>query len=372
MTKSFRILAVLAALGLLSACVSRTKSASSRSSVDVFDAEGAAAYDEGDLTATSNAAVTDAQKNALESVAGLFMDARSKTEKYGVLKTNLLRAPGIYVKKYKVLSERREGAFYRVNIRVWLYVDKISSALRGLSMTEAAKPGASAALMLDEYFASAASPYGDARAAFTDYLSRKTALSFLDNPALKNSRDEDSFFEAARASGADLVLIGRAEAGPMAAAQGPQAGFYPAKAKAEIKIYQSGSRALLAEISSVSNALDPAEEGAFRKALVSAGELLGAEAAGRADKFIKPETPLTLRVRGLSGIEDARKLKTAVDRLHISGSTFESYSAGEAVMTVYPVRPDSQEFSSALLRAGVFNLELESVSQFEAVFSVIR
>jgi hypothetical protein len=106
--------------------------------------------------------------------------------------------------------------------------------------------------------------------------------------------------------------------------------------------------------------------------LASAGEQLCSEAVSKAGKFIKPETPMTLRVKGLGGIEDARKLKVAVERLEVTDAALESYSDGEVVMTVTPSRPDPQEFSSALLRTGVFNLELESISQFETVFSVVR
>jgi len=372
MKNTVRIFAVIAVSGLLAACAGQTKHAAPQSTVEAVETEGLAPYNEKDMAATTNSACAEAQKNAVESVAGLFMGAQSRAEKYDVLKQNLLKNPGIYVKKYKVLSERREGDFYRVNIRAYVYVDKIASVLRGLAIFETAKPGAAGALMLDEYFITAASAYGDARKAFTEYLGRKTALSFLDTPALKNSGDENTFFEAARASGADLVLIGKAEAAPMGAAQGPQAGFYPARAKAELKIYEAGTRKLLLEISSQSNALDSAEEGAFRKALYSAGELLGQEAFSKADKFIRPATPLTLRVKGLNGIEDVNKLKAAVQRMEVNGAVLESYSEGEAVILVYPARPDSQEFCSALLRTGVFNLELERVSQFEAVFTVIR
>lgn len=372
MKNHFRIFSAIAAFGLLAACAGPVKRAAERSGTEAVEAEGLAPYNEKDLSASANAAVLQAQKNAIEAVAGLFMGARSGAEKYDALRQNLLKNPAPYVKKYKVLSERREGDLYRVDLRAYVYIEKVASALRGLSISEAASPGAAGALLLDEYFTSAASPYGDARKAFTGYLGRKTALTFLETPALKNSGDEDSFFEAARASGADLVLIGRAEAAPMVAAQGPQAGFYPARAKAELKIYESGTRRLLLELSSQSNAMDAAEEGAFRKALASAGELLGAEAASKADKFIRPAAPLTLRVKGLGGIEAARKLKAAVERLEINGSALESYLEGEAVMLIYPARPDAQEFASTLLRAGVFNLELERVSQFEAVFSVVR
>ncbi|MFA6433406.1 MAG: hypothetical protein WCW52_01790 [Elusimicrobiales bacterium] len=372
MITCFRIFAAAAALGLLASCAGRTARTAAKSGVETIETSGLVPYNDRDLAASPGAAVIEAQRNAVEAVADLFMGPQYKAEKYEAFKQGLLKEPGQLVKKYKVLSERREGAFYRANLRVYVFVDKVAAAMRGLELSAGTGAGASGALMLDEYFRTAVSQYADAGRAFSDYLGAKSAVRFLDTPALKNSKDENSFFEAARASGADLVFIGRAEADPMGAAQGPQAGFYPARATAELKIYEAGTRRLLLEISSQSNALDPAEEGAFRKALASAGELLGAEAFSKADKFIRPATPLTLRVRGLEGIEDARKLKAAVESLEVNGSSLESYADGEAVMTVFPARPDAQEFSSALLRTGVFNLELESVSQFEIVFSVIR
>jgi len=197
-------------------------------------------------------------------------------------------------------------------------------------------------------------------------------LKFLNTPALSAQKDEDSFFEAARASGADLVFIGRADSLPLAAAQGQQAGFYTARARIDMKVYEAASRKPLLELSGDSSALDVAEEGAFRKALSSAGELLGQEAALKSDRFLKPLSPLVLRVRGLKGVADAIKFKEAVSKMAVGRADFESYSDGEAVMTVYPERSDSQEFASSLLRMEALSLALESASQFEAVFSVIR
>jgi hypothetical protein len=366
-----RLFPALAALCLLTACGGQAKRTALHNSVDAVEAEGYIPYNERDLIANARAAAVEAQKSAIETVADLFISPLAKAERSDVLKKTLLKSPQLYVKRYKVLGERREGDFYRVSIRAYVYVDRIASALRGLAMTEPAGPGVAGALMLDEYLGPAASAYGDARKAFTDYLGRKTVLKFLDAPALNNSKDENAFFEAARASGADLVLIGRAEAAPLAAAQGQQAGFYTTRARTELKIYEAGSRKLMLELAGNSNALDVTEEGAFRKALTSAGELLGQEAFSKADKFIKPAAPLVLRVRGLNGIADAHKLKDAIYKAGASRADFESYSDGEAVITVYPAHPDAQEFSSALLRTGILNLAIESVSQFEAVFSVM-
>ncbi len=372
MRLSFMFFSALAALCLLTSCSGRAKRAALQNRVEVVEAEGYAPYNEVSPAGSTAAAVVEAQKKAIETVADLFISPLAKAEKYDILKRTLLKSPQLYVKRSKMLSERHEGTLSRVAIRAYVYVDKISSALRGLAMTEPADPGASGALMLDEYLGTAVSTYGDARGALTGYLGRKTVLKFLSTPALDNAKDEDSFFEAARASGADLVFIGRGEAAPLAAAQGQQTGFYTSRATVDIKVYEAGSRRLLLELSSSASALDVGEEGSFRKALSSAGDLLGQDAVSKADKFIKPAAPLVLRVKRLSGVADARILKEAVGRMKVSRADFESYSDGEAIMTVYPEHPDAQEFASSLLRVGTLNLALESVSQFEAVFSVMR
>jgi len=298
----------------------------------------------------------------------------------------LLKSPQAFVVKQKVLYQGAEGAFYRVKLRAHISIDKVSAAVRNLSL--GAQPGGSrrTALLAGEYFNGRPSAASDFSGAFTGWFKGRDSLVFTGvsapggwTPALTWPEEsglpageadaQKAFFEAAGAAGAGLVLVGRAEARPLSASQNLQPGFYPARAEARFRLYDASGKQLL-EASSQANSLDAAEETAFKKALVSAGELLAQDIAGRVERILKPEAPVTLRVLGLSGIEAAHKLKAAVERLDINGAAFESYAGGAAVMKVALKRPDPEEFASALLRVGVFPMDLESVSQQEVVFAL--
>ncbi|MBU2574879.1 MAG: hypothetical protein KKH28_12460 [Elusimicrobia bacterium] len=369
--------------GLFAACAGSPSARALKESVEPITIEGSVPYNGGDLQAAANAAVSEAQKNAVSAAADLFIDPAAKAEKYDLFRQNLLTTPQLYVKKHKVLSQGAEGALYRVRIKAYVYVDKVNAALKGLQLC--AQPGRSrkAALMAGEYFNTRPSAGGDFARAFTGYFKGRDTLFFAGLKAPEtgwalsqswfddesNSADASAFFDAAGASGAGLVFLCKAEAFPLSAAQNVQPGFYPARAEARMKIFEASGRRI-SEVSSQANALDVSEEAAFKKALATAGELLAQNIAGRMDKILKPESPVTLRVTGLSGMEAARKLKEAVERLDLIGAAFESYAGGEAVMTVMLKSPDAQEFASALLRTGVFVMDLESVSQFEVVFSL--
>ena len=370
MKNILKFTSVLALAVFSAACASNPAARSLKESVEPVTVEGSVPYNGADLSSAVNAAINEAQKNAVSVVADLFIDPTAKAEKYDLFRQNLLKTPQIYVKKHKMLSQGAEGGVYRVRIIAYVFVDKVNAALKGLAFSTQPGRERKAALMVSEYFNAQPSAAGDFTKAFTGYFRGRDTVVFAAPGAVKDTVDEDAFFNAAGESFAGLVFIGKAEAFPLSAAQNAQTGFYPARAEARMKIFETDGRKLLLEVSSRANALDASEEAAFKKALATAGELLAQEITGRIDKILKPQTAVTLRVRGLSGIEAAQKLKEAVERLDINGASFENYSDGEAVMTITLKKPDSQEFASAILRTGVFVMDLESVSQSEIVFSL--
>lgn len=371
------------------ACGGRSAVKNTVSSVEPVVVEGLAIYNGGDPAAASGAALGEAQKNAVTAVAELFVDPSAKAERSEAYRQSLLKNPQAYVKKYKVLSQGAEGGFYKVRIRAYVQTDKVSAVLKGLSLAARPAGARSAILRADEYFNSRPSSGGDFARAFTEYFKGRDAVTFTDPSAAASQPAEgagarlwadaesgaaelNAVFDAARMAGAGLIIMGRAEAFPLSAAQGSQVGFYPARAEARLKIFDVDTRKILLELSSQSNALAPSEDESFKRALAAVGELLAQETMGGLDKIKTPRTQVTLRVKGLSGIEEAAKLRESVSRLDIANAVFESYSEGTAVMTLALKKPDPQEFASVLLRAGVFNMYLESVTQFEIVFVVIR
>ncbi|MDO8802997.1 MAG: hypothetical protein Q7R35_01075 [Elusimicrobiota bacterium] len=361
-----RILPVL--LIAAAACAHAPAPGSFRAAPEPLTAGGSAAFDARDPGAARESAALDAERNAVRRAAELFMDETARAENYSVLEIGLLKTPQLYVAKRKILSEGQDGASYRVVVKAWVYHDKIASALRGMNLAGADPAGTVAA------FAQRGQPDAAFARAFTEVFSRRSAISLKDFPFASDrallSGPEPRLLEAAAASGADLLFSVSASAASSGA--GLNTGFYPSRAEASVKIYDVKTGQELLALSSQANAIDSSEAASFSKALASAGELLAVEAAGKAYRLAKPDTPVKVKVLGLYGLEVLEKLKAQFLRMDLKGLRLESYSEGAALFSAVPRRPDPQEFASAVLRGDSLGLELDGVGAQEVAFSMPR
>lgn len=361
--KIFSLLLVTAA-----ACAHSPAPGSSRAAPEPLTAEGTAAFDERDPGASRERAALDAEKNAVRRAAELFMDEASRAGNFGVLDIGLLKTPQLYTARRKILSEGQDGQVYRVQVKVWLYHNKIVSALRGMSLAGSAAGGTVAA------FAQRGPAGKSFSAAFREAFSRRSAVVIKDFPFVSNeallSGPESGLLEAASSAGADLLFLASASAVPSGA--GLNTGFFPSRAESTLKIYEVKSGLEVFALSSQASAIDSSEAASFAKALASAGELLAQEAAGKADRLTKQDTPVRVKVLGLAGLEVLEKLKAQFLRLDLKDLRLESYSEGAAVFVMIPRRSDPQEFASTILRGDSLGLELEGTGAQEVAFSLSR
>ncbi len=355
-------------LAAAAACAHAPAPGSYRAAPEPLTADGSAAFDERNPGVSRELAALDAEKNALRRTAGLFMDEASAADNYPALEIGLLKTPQLYVAKRKVISEGQDGASYRVRAKVWVYHDKIASALRGMNLAGTDAAATVAAFVqrgpADKTFS----------AAFREAFSRRSAITIKDFPFASDagllSGPDQPVLDAADDAGADLLFSVSASAVPSGA--GLNTGFYPSRAEASLKILDVKTGRELLSLSSQANAIDSSEAASFAKAMASAGELLAAEAAGKADRLLKQDTAVKLRFLGLDGLETLEKLKAQLLRTDLKGLRLVSYSDGAAVFSAVPRQPDPQEFASVILRGDSLGLQLEGVAGQEVVFSMSR
>ncbi len=361
-------LTIIPALLLAAACSHAPVPGSFRAAPEPLSAEGAAPFEERNIGACRDRAALDAEKAAVRRAAELFMDETARAEKYAVLEIGLLKTPQLYVAKRKIVSQGRDGALYRVGLRAWVYHDKIASALRGMNLAGPGASGPAAALAVrgttDKAFA----------AAFREAFSRRSKLALKDYPFASDAAllagPDAALAQAAADSGAELLLAVTASASSSGA--GLNTGFYPSRSEASLKVYDARTGRELLALSSQSNAIDSSEAASFTKALASAAELLGQEAAVKTARLLKTDAPVRIRVLGLTGLEAAEKLRDQLQRVDLGGLRMESYADGVAVFVAVPRHSDPQEFASAVLRADSMGLELEGAGPQELVFSLPR
>ncbi|HAF95892.1 MAG: hypothetical protein A2X34_05635 [Elusimicrobia bacterium GWC2_51_8] len=336
-----------------------------KSSLEPVEVSGLADFNEKDLAVSKNAAISDALKNAVEEAAGLFSGEPSEIAALG-------KTPHSYIRKYKLLSAAREGGLYRVRVRAYVELSKITVGLRGQTQATARPAVAGkAALKVLESGPGSGDNFSDAfkknlaggQVVFEDYSWLKAAPSAPEKTLAE-------LLSLSRDSGAELMFYVRAEARPAGA--GLATGFYPVNCEAKLEVYDAASGRLLFQDSSQANALDASESASGVKALYSAGELMAQRTALNLARMVKKSFELKLRVRNLGGISNLKVLKREADKLGAKSIRLESYSDGEALFTVSPASPDPQELASALLRQDELGLELESATQTEVVFSANR
>ena len=355
-------------LAAAAGCATAPAPGSFRADPEAISAEGSADLNPSDLGASRSAAVQDAQRAAVRRAAELYMDDTARAENYAALENGPLKDFRSYVSKHKVLSEGQDGAFYRAGVRVWVYHDRLASVLRALKLGGGADGSVSAA------FAQKGAPSQPFSKAFRDAFSRRSAAVIKDYPFAAEqalaSGPAEPLLAAASAAGADLLI--RASASASAAASGVNTGFYPSRADASAEIYDAASGKLLLELSMQASAVDSSEQASFAKALASAGELLGQEAASRSARMMKADAVIKIRINGVGGLEVLEKIRAQLQRVDLKKLRLEKYVSGSAVFAAVPQRADSQELASAVLRGDSFGLELEGAGPQEIVFSLPR
>lgn len=359
---------ILVPLLFAAACATAPAPGAYKAESEPLTAEGAGAFDERDLGASRERAALDAEKNVVRRAAELFLDEDTRAENSGALEIGLLKAPQLYVAKRKILSEGRDGANYRVEVRAWVQHDKVASALRSMNL---AGPGASG---LSAAFALRSAPDKAFDKAFRDTFARRSAITikdytFASDPALLAGPDS-GLLAAAAVSGADLLFCVSASVSPSGA--GFSTGFYPSRSEASLKAYDVKSGREVLSLTSQANGIDASEAASFAKALISAGELLAQDAAVKAERLLKADTPMKIKILGVAGLEAAGKIKAQLQRVDLRALRLESFTEGTAVFSAVPRRPDPQEFASTVLRGDSLGLELEAAGPHEVVFSLPR
>ena len=371
------------------ACAHAPAPGSFKSAPEPLTVEGSAAFDARNPGASRERAALDAEKNAVRRAAELFMDETARAENYAVLEIGLLKTPQLYTAKSKILSEEQDGHLYRMRVKVWVYHNKIASALRGMNLAGSDAMGTVAAfaqrLPAGRQAAAADKSFA---AAFREAFSKRSAItikdlpltaeingkSFVENGASSGdalpSGPESRLLEAAASAGADLLFFVSASA--VSSGAGLNTGFYPSRAEASLKIYEVKTGRELFALSSHANAIDSSEAASFSKALASAGELLAQAALGKAERLVKQDIPVKVKVLELDGLEALEKLKAQLLRLELKDLRLESYSDGAAVFFAVPRRSDLREFASTVLRGDSMGLELDEVGSQEVGFSLPR
>ena len=333
---------LLAALALLAGCGHGRLRLAPGEEGEVIETEGWAPLDAADRLGAKRRALADAQKKAVERVAGVFISAKTRVDQGVEIDQRILANVLGYVRKYDVLDEREEDGFLKTRIRAVVLYKKIGDDLKALGLDRPAPPP------------------GNPRMAVVVRQGAPAAESLR---AVLLSRGF-SVVDPLNAAGSDLLFQGEAVVHPVEDAR--LAGLHSARARLTISVSRSKTSEVVASRSQEASGLDVAAEVAAQKALAKAGSLLGEALVKDLAPALKSQLGVVVKIAGLEGFEQVRRLVDDI-RMNpeVAAVSLSDYHPGEAELQVTTDGVPGEDLSAMILRSPKFRLTAVSVSAYE-------
>lgn len=134
-----RLLILLLSVLVLSACASsgtniKGSAKEEKEITEVVLAEGLAPVLNNDILDAQKRALAEAQRNAVEMTVGVYVNAATRIEKAILVDQQILSKTNGYIKKYKIISEGREGDFYKTKIEALVKIEAVNKDLSLLGL----------------------------------------------------------------------------------------------------------------------------------------------------------------------------------------------------------------------------------------------
>lgn len=355
--RSFAVLSVSSAL-LLTSCATTHKEPRLKVGKgmggEVVVAEGTAPYQADNLPASRAAALAAAQRQAVELVVGVYVSARTRVDKAVAIENNILSKTEGYVKRYEIISEGRDGQWYKMKIRALVLTDSLRGDLNSLGVLR--QPGVGnprVAVLLQEYVGEKQSTEGYATHALTQVLLNQ-GFKVVALPNSVNPQDDP--VEVAKAvshNTAEILLAGLARAQSMGMNK-KLGGMASYRASISFRVIETGTGQVLSTVSETASGMEATPELASQKALQEAASLTSKDLATLPAELAK-QAHVDLTINGITSFEELGKFRKGLSTLHGVKDEFLRSFTQETAIAIFDVMTDQispQDLADECTRIG--------------------
>jgi len=339
---------LLAALLGLSGCHNRLKLAPGEQG-EVIVSEGWAPIDASDPLGTKRRSLADAEKKAVEQVVGVFISAKTRVDQTVNIDERILAKVDGYVRKYDVLSEKKEDGFLKTRIKAVVLYKKIGDDLKSLGLTKPPPPPGNPRVAVS--IRTRGLP-DDAQGGNAAHGLRAALLAhgFM-------------MVDGSDPAGDDLLVQGEAEV--HAFEDERLGGLHSQRAHVEVEVLKSKTAEVIANKSQEASGLDISADVAAAKALNKAGDLAGEALAKDLLPLLKSQLGVAVKVDGLVGLAQVSKFVDDI-RMNpeVDAATLSDYHDGLAEIQVTTEGVPGDELSALILRSPKFHLTAVAVTAY--------
>jgi len=321
---------------------------------EVVEAEGMTPYNADDLPGTKAAALAAAQRSAVELVVGVYVNAKTRVDKAVAIQNQILTNTSGYVKRYEILSEGRDGQWYKMRIRALVATGDLRNDLDSLGLLKQPAVGyPRVTIMLQEYVGENPDATLPASRSLTDVL-LKQGFKVVQLPtSVDPQEDAVQVAKGLSRNTAELLIAGlaRAQSMEMDSRLGGMSSF---RASVSARVIETGSGEVVATISETASGLEATREIAADKALSAAAELAGKDLATLPTELSK-RAHVDVTVTGLTAFGALSSFQKSLSSLPgVKDQFLRSYSQsdGVAVLDVLVDQISPQELADQCAKIG--------------------
>jgi hypothetical protein len=179
-------------------------------------AKGMATIQKNFIDIARSKALDEAQRNAVEKVAGVMVTSTTSVENFQVKMDRILSESKGFISSYKIVSEKRTGDSYEVEIEADVSVGKLRDKMTAINLIMARKSKPRIMLIFTER----SNKDAVAEAAMTKYFITQ-GFKMVDARTIKKNKDYELLQDVAekkvisgiaRRYGAEIIIIGSVEA----------------------------------------------------------------------------------------------------------------------------------------------------------------
>jgi hypothetical protein len=346
---------VLAAAAILIAgCATSRIAKANNEDGEIVIAEGIAPYKADDLPGTKAASLAAAQRSAVELVVGVYVNAKTRVEKAVAIEQNILANTSGYVKRYEILSQGRDGEWYKTKIRALVSTQQIHEELDSLGLLKQPAVGyPRVAVRLQEFVGDHENKEGHAAHALTQALLNK-GFKVMDLPvSVKPDEDPVEAARAIRPGEAELLVAGMARAQDLGYG-GNLGGMSSFRASISFRVIEAGSGEVVATVSQVASGMEATPDIAAGKALEKAGEAASNDLSNLPQELLK-RSHVDLTLSGLKSFEKLSSFEKSLSaEPGVKDFFLRSYSQGSgvAVLDVLIDAIGPQELANRAVKIG--------------------
>ena len=333
-------------LAILMGCASTGHQIKAMTSAEeVVEAEGTAPIVKGDLNGAKNAALHDAEKNALGLVIGVYVSQDALVSKALLIEDNITSQTEGYIEKIDVISESHDDNFYKTKIRALVKKEDLSEKLKSLEL-EPKKLGNPIVYVSIKEFIDG-QPYGTTFAE-NELKGDFTALGYVVSDSTKS---------------ADIVVSGKAESN-FSTDQG-LGGLISYRATLSVQTSKAGSQNVIAANNETVGGVDSTKDAAARAAISNSAKKVGAYLPANVLKSLRERSTVNLTV---SNVENINKLNDFIRSvrviIEVRDCFVRNYSNGVAVVDIDVKKGNASDIAKRLEQLTSFTVKIKSATVF--------